>query len=159
LGSYAVEVESRWNLRPEDAPTQRRADLEAAIQSLTSIGGKLGFSVTRSDREKRMILWHRNKESVYVFTLVASAIAGQVIRQNPYPPERCLLVLPGGRAGLLSAKLRRDPVLEQTWNRGWRVLKFRQLRQLAATEELDLARWEKELSGDPLEPPEQLRMF
>jgi len=39
------------------------------------------------------------------------------------------------------------------------VLKFRQLRNLAGSGRLDRLQWENELSGDPLEPPEQLRMF
>jgi hypothetical protein len=78
---------------------------------------------------------------------------------NLAPPDRCLLVLPGGRASLLAAKLRRDPALQSEWDKGWRVLKFRQLRHLAQTEGLDREGWEKELSGDPLEPPEQMRMF
>jgi hypothetical protein len=39
------------------------------------------------------------------------------------------------------------------------VLKLRQLRHLAESEHLDREQWEKELAGDPLEPPEQMRMF
>jgi hypothetical protein len=65
----------------------------------------------------------------------------------------------GGRAGLLAAKLRRDPALQSLWDKGWRVLKFRQLRHLAESEGMDREQWEKELSGDPPKAPEQMRMF
>ncbi|KAF0107870.1 MAG: hypothetical protein FD146_1501 [Anaerolineaceae bacterium] len=159
LASYAVETDGGWTLRPEDSPSARRADLESAAAQLAALGARLGYAVSRSDQPGRTMLWQEGGEDVYAFYLLASAVAGQAVRQNPHPPERSLLVLPGGRAGLLSAKLRRDPALEALWNRGWRVLKFRQLRRLAESEGLDRGQWEKELSGDPLEPPEQMRMF
>jgi hypothetical protein len=56
----------------------------------------------------------------------------------------------GGRAGLLAAKLRRDPALQSLWDKGWR---------LAESEGMDREKWEKELSGDPPKAPEQMRMF
>jgi hypothetical protein len=159
LASYAFETDGGWTLRPEDSPAARRGDLESAAAQLVALGARLGYAVSRADKDGRIVLWQEGGETAYAFHLLASAIAGQAVRQNPHPPERSLLVLPGGRAGLLSAKLRRDPALEALWNRGWRVLKFRQLRRLAESEHLDREQWEKDLSGDPLEPPEQMRMF
>jgi hypothetical protein len=159
LTSYAVEADKRWSLRPEDSPSARRADLESAAQNLAALGQRLGYTVSRAEKDGRTVLWQDGGATAYAFHLLASAIAAQTLRRNPHPPERSLLVLPGGRAGLLAAKLRRDPALQSLWDKGWRVLKFRQLRHLAESEGMDRDQWEKELSGDPLEPPEQMRMF
>jgi hypothetical protein len=59
------------------------------------------------------------------------------------------VVLPGGRAGLLSYKLKRDPRLEQAFQ-GWRVLKFRHLRRLSEWTDLNLNTWNDLLDADPL---------
>ncbi len=158
LTSYAVEADGRWSLRPEDSPSARRADLESAAHHLSVLGGRLGYTVSRTGENDRTVLWQDNGATAYAFYLLASAIAAPTLRREPNP-ENSLLVLPGGRAGLLAAKLRRDPALQSLWDKGWRVLKFRQLRHLAESEGMDREQWEKELAGDPLEPPEQMRMF
>jgi hypothetical protein len=41
----------------------------------------------------------------------------------------------------------------------WRIVKFRHLRRLAEMTELTRERFEKELSSDPIEPPEQMELF
>ncbi len=158
LASYAVETDGRWSLRPEDSPSTRRADLETAEQVLTALAPRLGFAIQMQKGTQRLILWQDSGETVYAFYLLASAIAGQILRQNPYPPERSLLVLPGGRAGLLAYKLERDPSLRCAAER-WRIVKFRALRRLAEMTGLTRERFEKELSGDPIEPPEQMKLF
>jgi hypothetical protein len=43
--------------------------------------------------------------------------------------------------------------------KGWRVLKFRQLRSLMLMKDLTFDTWEKELASDPLEPPRQMKLF
>jgi len=158
LSSYAVETDGRWNLRPEDSPSARRADLEAAAQALTSLAPRMGVTLERKESPQRLILWQEKSETVYAFYILASAVAGRILQQNPYPPERSLLVLPGGRAGLLAYKLDRDPTLRSLAER-WRVVKFRALRRLAEMTGLTRERFEKELSGDPIEPPEQMKLF
>ncbi len=158
LASYAIETDGRWNLRPEDAPSTRRADLEAAAQVLTTLAPRLGVTLQRQESPQQLILWQDSGETVYAFTLLASAVAGRILRQKPYPPERSLLVLPGGRAGLLAYKLERDPSLRSAAER-WRVVKFRALRRLSEMTGLTRERFEKELGGDPIEPPEQMKLF
>jgi hypothetical protein len=49
--------------------------------------------------------------------------------------------------------------LDQIWQNGWRVLKFRHLRRLAESPGLTRESWARELSGDPIEPLEQMKMF
>lgn len=158
LASYAVETNGGWSLRPEDSPSTRRTDLETAAQVLTSLPVQLGVTIQRQESPQRLILWQDSGETVYAFYLLASAVAGRILRQNRYPANRSLLVLPGGRAGLLAYKLDRDPALRSVAE-GWRILKFRALRRLSGVTGLTRERFEKELSGDPIEPPEQMKLF
>jgi hypothetical protein len=70
-----------------------------------------------------------------------------------------VLILPGSRARLLSLKLRRDPRLAEAV-RGWRILKFRHLRDIAARQDMDLALWESLLDEDPLtDEATQMQLF
>jgi len=158
LASYAVEKGGRWELRQEDFPSARRADLESAAATLAALAPRLGYTTLRQESPQRQLLWQDSGKTVYGFYLLASAVTGRVLRQNALPPERSLLVLPGGRAGLLAYKLQRDPSLKQIADR-WRIVKFRALRRLAEIKPLTLQEWEKELSTDPLEPPEQMKLF
>jgi hypothetical protein len=158
LASYALETDGRWSLRLEDQSSNRRADLEGAAVSLAALAATLGFNLERKESPHRLILWQDAGQTVYAFYLLASAMAGRILRQNSYPAERSLLVLPGGRSGLLAYKLDRDPGLRYLAE-GWRILKFRNLRRLAGITGLSRERFEKELGGDPIEPPEQMKLF
>ena len=158
LASYAIEANGQWSLRPEDASAARRADLETAARSLAALGSRLGYTLQREESSQRLIQWQDTGKTVYTFNLLASAVAGRLLRQNPHPPVNSFLVLPGGRAGLLAYKLDRAPALRSVAER-WRIVKFRHLRRLAEMTGLTLERFEKELSGDPIEPPEQMKLF
>jgi hypothetical protein len=158
LSSYAVETDGGWLMRQEDASSTRRADLESAAQALTALSTHLGFTLERQESPHRYILWQDAGETIYVFYLLASAITAQILRQNPYKPERSVMVLPGGRAGFLAYKLQRDPDLRSMAER-WRIVKFRALRRLSGIADLTRERFEKELAGDPIEPPEQMKLF
>ena len=158
LASYAVDKDGRWELRPEDFPSARRADLESAAAALEALAPRLGYATLRRESPQRLLLWQEGGETVFAFYLLASSVTGRILRQKAFAPERSLLVLPGGRAGLLAYKLQRDPSLKQIADR-WRIVKFRTLRRLAEIRQLGLQQWEKELSSDPLEPPEQMKLF
>jgi hypothetical protein len=159
LSSYATDVEGRWCLRPEDAIPLRRADLEASGRALETLAARMKYHLVQPESPRRLLLWQEKGKTVYAFFLLASTVVGRLLRENLYPVECCLLVLPGGRAGLLTAKLRRDPALDAIWQGGWRVLKFRHLRRLAEATGLRREAWERGLGSDPIEPPEQMKMF
>jgi hypothetical protein len=158
LASYAIETGGHWNLRPEDSPAARRADLEIAAQSLATLGARLGYTLQGEKINQRLVRWLENGQIIYNFTLLASAVMGCLLRQNPSPPMNSFLVLPGGRAGLLAYKLERDPGLRSIAGR-WRIIKFRHIRRLAGLTGLTREHFEKEFSGDPIEPPEQMKLF
>lgn len=162
LESYALPhggQPHQWQLRPEDEPARRRADLRDAAQSLTEIGGKLGCRI----EEGQPLRWLNEKgETLYQFYLLASSIISPYVYQpHTVPPQRCVLVLPGGRTGLLGFKLRRDPRLKAAFETGWRLLKFRHLRYLSEYPHLSINQWEDLLNGDPpqWEDAVQMRMF
>ncbi|MBN2388472.1 MAG: hypothetical protein JXB85_15755 [Anaerolineales bacterium] len=159
LGSYAIASEGRYSLRPEDDSSTRRGDLEAAGEMLVQLGERLGFVPRWQEGGPRQLAWEEKGRLVYAFYLLASAAACRLVRANQHPPEACLLVLPGGRAGLLAYKLERDPVLKHIWESGWRLLKYRQLRRLAEIPGLDHRQFLVQLTADPLVQPEQMKMF
>ena len=158
LASYATEADGRWTLRPEDSPTARRLDLESAAQNLATLAARLGYTPQWDEKDLRLVRWLENGLPLYHFHLLASAVAGRLLRQEPAPPEGSFLILPGGRAGLLAYKLERDPGLSSLAG-PWRMLKFRHLRQLAGMNGLTRSQFDQEFAGDPIEPPEQMKMF
>jgi hypothetical protein len=158
LDSYALEEHGCFHLRPEDSASLRRLDLENAAQALSTLADRLGFSLLRQESPQRLVLWQESGRTIFAFTLLASAVAGRVLRQDPTPAGHNLLVLPGGRASLLAYKLERDPDLRSSMA-GWRVTKFRALRRLAEMTSLTREEFEKELDSDPIEAPEQMKLF
>ncbi len=150
LESYAEPAAGQadtWQLRAEDVPARRRADLNHARSGLKTLAQRMGYTV--NDGESLTWLAADGKP-VYQFHLLASSIVGKIILQpQPLLPRNCVLVLPGGRTGLLGVKLRRDPHLNAVFEQGWRLLKFRHLRQLTARERISPALWEELLDGDP----------
>jgi hypothetical protein len=158
LVSYAIETDGQWSLRPEDSPATRRADIETAAQSLAALGSRLGYALQRDEKDQRLVRWLENGQTIYNFYLLASAVVGRLLRQNPTPPVHSFLILPGGRASLLAYKLDRDPALRSVAER-WHILKFRHLRRLAGMNGLTREHFDKEFSTDPIEPPEQMKLF
>lgn len=158
LTSYAEEHEYRWTLRTQDAPAVRLADLDQAARNLAGLAARLGYAVSEAQHPWRTLKWLDGGQTVVSFHLLTSAVVGRILLSVPAGQPGNVLVLPGGRAGLLAYKLGRDPHLKKHAE-GWQVLKFRQLRRLVEMTSLSRERWEKELANDPLEPPEQMKLF
>ncbi|MEN4010729.1 MAG: hypothetical protein AB1453_14195 [Chloroflexota bacterium] len=159
LESYAQPVSGltdAWQLRAEDAAAHRRADLDHARSGLENLARKLGYTLSGGEA----LTWHNPDGSpAYQFHfLVSSNISRVIFQPQPLPPRSCILVLPGGRTALLGFKLRRDPHLRAVFEQGWRLLKFRHLRQLTARPVLSPALWEELLDGDPPHWDEAVQM-
>jgi hypothetical protein len=130
--------------------------------ALVQIGKQLGFQT--SDRDSAL-LWEApslfgDQPPQWVFYCMASSIASRfVLPITPDHQQKSVLVLPGSRARLLSMKLRRDPRLAEAI-RGWRILKFRHLREIAARPDMNAELWESMLDEDPLtEEATQMHLF
>jgi len=68
--------------------------------------------------------------------------------------------MPGGRAGLVETKLRRDPSLRQALDKGqWTLVKYRQIRRMLSDASLTRATLDPVLDGDPLEAMQQLALI
>ena len=158
LDSYALESGGTWSLRSEDSPAGRREDLESAEAALTTLAARLGYAVVRQEAPHRYFHWQEPGRPVYRIHLIASVVVGRILRMEGEGPGQALLVLPGGRSSLLAYKIERDPSL-RLLAQAWKVLKFRHLRELAGTIDMDREGWGKELSRDPVEPPEQMKLF
>ena len=157
LDSYGVCENGLWRLRDEDQPIQRRAELEDMAKLVASIGKRLEY--TTEQPVDKTCIWVENGQPVKVFFLLASAMSGKILVENQYPLEKCLLVIPGGRAGLLAYKQQRDAKLRQRLSH-WRIVKFRLLRALAEIPVLNRQSFEEQIIGDPVEQTQgQLMMF
>lgn len=157
LESYGVEEAGRWRMRDEDRAAQRRSELEHMAGLVETIGKRLEYKVERVG--ENIISWKEKRKTARVFYLLASAVTGHILAANRYPLDKCLLVLPGGRAGLLAYKETRDPRLRRRLE-GWSIIKFRLLRSLADIPVLNRQTFEEQLASDPLEQSQgQMMMF
>jgi len=157
LESYGVLEAGSWRLRDEDQPSRRRSEIKTMLGQIEKIGERLEYSTEHLDGKS--IAWLEKDQLVRVFCLLASAITGPILDKNHHSPEKCLLVLPGGRAGLLAYKQRRDLKLHQKLQ-GWRIVKFRLVRALAEIPVLNRQTFEEQLISDPIEQTQgQMMMF
>jgi hypothetical protein len=157
LESYGTQEADHWRLRDEDQPSKRRAELRKMIGLIETIGERLEYRIKLP--EENTCVWIEDGQFARVFYLLASAMTGRILTENQHPLEKCLLVLPGGRAGLLAYKGQRDAKLRQRLE-GWRIVKFRLLRSLAEIPVLNRQSFEEQLNSDPIEQTQgQLMMF
>ena len=157
LASYGMDVAGRWRLRDEDRASRRRDELEKMTALIETIGERLHYKIEQPGQN--VCVWKEKRKTVRVFYLLASAMTGRVLAENRYPLEKCLLVLPGGRAGLLAYKENRDPRLRKRLD-GWNIVKFRLLRSLAGIPVLNRQTFEEQLISDPVEQTQgQMMMF
>jgi len=156
LTSYAKREDGSWRLRPEDAPSARRADLKKMTALVDGIGKRLKYKTRREG--SAVVLEDRGKVA-HVFYVLASALVGRALTENQHPPEKTLLVLPGGRAALAAYKQGRDPALAERM-KDVRVVKFRLLRALAEIPILTRETFEEQIVSDPVEQAKgQMMMF
>ncbi|MCP4140203.1 MAG: hypothetical protein GY755_07925 [Chloroflexi bacterium] len=161
LDSYAHLENSRWSLRFKDAPSARHANLDEMRALITDIGLRLGHQ-TKQINDK-LLIWGDEKKPVYIFHLIASALVQEIFEDKTFSPDfrsRSIILLPGGRAGLLAYKQKRDPALRAA-SENWRFIKFRLLRTVGEIPIINAQTWEEQIGSDPVEEGEkgQLMMF
>ncbi len=149
LDSYAASSGANpalWQIRPSDAPSVRRKDLETIHRGLVRLAKKLDYF---SEGQIPMA-WKTNQQTEYLLFPMVSAIIGKyVLEKQALPPTRCLLVVPGSRINLILYKMRHNPLLAEAVAAGWRMIKFRQLRQMLEQPNLTPAMFENLVEGDP----------
>jgi hypothetical protein len=138
LGSYGYQTSpGRWELRPEDQPEMREAERGEITARLLELGQRLGYQARRWDRFD--MAWFEGKQVRAVFVVSWQAVVSEVLALGQQARGANLhLVIPGGRAALASYKLARNPLWQQMLDdAGWRFIKYRHVRQLAAQPEVD----------------------
>jgi hypothetical protein len=126
-----------WQLRTEDLPDRRRMERETMLEHLVTLGRKLGYRAVAGDPYD--VEWWLGDQARAVFVVRWKAAVRDLMAlgerargTNPH------LVIPGGRAELVSYKLAHNPVWQQAADRAaWRFIKYRHVRQLAAQDEVD----------------------
>jgi hypothetical protein len=154
LRSYAIPEAGGaiWNLREEDRGEARQVDREQILTLLAELGRGLGFQVDGTDP----IRWSdRSSEERFSFWVDESARLGTAMRRQLEQSETRggpaieLIVIPGGRAGLVAEKSRRDPLLQSWLENAPRVIKFRHVRRLAEDTTLERGNLLERLVLDP----------
>jgi hypothetical protein len=150
-----------WQLRKEDLPGARQSEGEVLVSNLLKLGQRLGY------RAEPWLpfdaVWFEGTQPRAAFAVRWSAAVGEALAlsaqaagANPY------LVIPGGRAALVSYKLAHNPLWRAAVEEaGWRFIKYRHVRQLAAQAEVDEYALRTIIGLDPIVEQEgaQLPLF
>jgi hypothetical protein len=151
VDSYAVLEDGRLRIRAEDEARRRAAEVKALGEDLAGLGNRLGFAIAE-DRGFD-VGWVSDGQEEYLFWISSSACLWQYLlanRKGGTEATRCL-VIPGGRAQLVSFKLQRDPRLAEWLTAGkWQFIKFRHVRRLVAQDDLDQHALKTVLGLDPI---------
>ncbi len=155
LNSYAIESPDSngcWALRPEDKPAARRTDLDRMLEQLEALGRRLGFQIEGSTP----LIWKDGQGiPCFIFFRLVSAVIGPILRTHlPGDSATPVILIPGGRAGLIEDKLRHNPRLAQLVQ-PWHFLKTRHLRLLYDSSGITAGNFLARIHEDPLTGPQQ----
>ena len=145
LQSYAeITDQGIWKLRPEDHAEAREDDRREIQADLIHLGEGMGFEVDDGE----LVTWREKGEISFRFLIRETAVLGDIRLDHEDP---LTLVLPGGRASLLTEKSRRDPRIRDWLQTGTRVLKFRHVRRLVSESTLKRENLIERMAIDPPE--------
>ena len=153
LNSYAEKDSPRWKLRDEDIASVRRDEVQNIFKLLKEIGKRLNYDSSLDDK---VLTWSENKKPVKNFIMMASALVNKALENAD---EQTVLVIPGGRAELLTYKQERDPSLKERLKK-YKLIKYRLIRSLLEVKVLTRETFEEQIASDPVEKSTgQMMMF
>jgi hypothetical protein len=153
LNSYAEKDGGGWKLRPEDASSARRDELENISALIAKIGKRLGYE---TNKDGKLFIWEESGKRVRSFQILASALLGRALETTV---SDTIIVIPGGRAALAAYKQQRDPALTARL-KSYRVVKYRLLRTISEVPILTRESFEEQIASDPVEKSSgQMMMF
>jgi hypothetical protein len=156
LSSYAENQASLWRLREEDKASARQEELRTITSIIEKAGARMDYKVRR---DGKWVCWEERGALVMAFRILASALVSQAATENPFPPQRSVLVLPGGRLGLITYKTAVHPALAEKL-KDYRWQRFRLWRALADVKILTRETFEEQLASDPVDRAQgQMMMF
>lgn len=138
LRSYGNEpTPGYWQLRPEDLPDARLVERRTVVEHLLALGRRLGYRA--EPREPFDLAWSEDGQVRALFAVHWQAMVGDALALSEQAAgARPYLVIPGGRAALVSHKLAHNPVWQRAVDEyGWWFIKYRHLRKLLDQPEID----------------------
>ena len=164
LRAYGQETDTgRWQLRPEDQPQAREAERQQMIDGLLELGRRLGYQVKTVDGFDAA--WFDGTKAGEgrvraAFVVRWQGALSEVLALSERAPGSGLyLVIPGGRAELVSYKLAHNPIWQAKFDEsGWRFIKYRHVRQLMAQQEVDEYALRAIVGLDPIVEREAVQM-
>ena len=176
LKSYGKQKSQKsdcWILRTQDTTEGRYEDITEMKYHLEQIGIHMKYEVSRFDAEQLKLgmplsiyilpalTWQdTDSEIKFEFFVISTARISDIIFQiNDFqngglnidgPHMQRIIVLPGGRAGLLGYKLQKDAHLRNAAEFKWQFLKYRNLRRLSENTLLTRDNLQHYLALDPL---------
>jgi hypothetical protein len=138
LRSYGSEpTPGYWQLRPEDMPDLRRVEHQRIAEHLLALGRRLGYRA--ESRPPFDAAWLEGGQVRAVFAVHWQAMVGDALALSDHAAgARPYLVIPGGRAALVSYKLAHNPLWQRTVDEyGWWFIKYRHVRKLVEQTEID----------------------
>jgi hypothetical protein len=138
LRSYGSEpTPGYWQLRPEDMPNVRQVERRQIIEHLQTLGRRLGYRI--EPRIPFDAAWLEGGQVRAVFSVHWQAMVGDALALSEHAAgARPYLVIPGGRAALVSNKLARNPLWQRIVDEyGWWFIKYRHVRRLVEQAEID----------------------
>jgi hypothetical protein len=162
LRSYGSEpAPGYWQLRPEDLPSARAAERRTIVEHLLALGRRLGYGA--EERAPFDAVWLERGQPRAVFVVRWQAMVGEALAlSNEVAGARPYLVIPGGRAALVSHKLAQNPVWQRAVDdSGWWFIKYRHVRKLVDEPEVDEYTLRTVVGLDPIVEQEsaQLPLF
>jgi hypothetical protein len=138
LQSYGREpAPGYWQLREEDVAHARLAEQETVVQHLLDLGQRLGY---RAERQAPFdVAWFEGERARAVFVVRWQAVVSEALALSDRAAgTQPYMVIPGGRAALVSHKLAHNPIWQEVVDRdGWWFIKYRHVRQLVGQPEVD----------------------
>jgi hypothetical protein len=179
LNSYSNPVDATshlYQIRKEDEPESRNKDLNTISDVLDRFGQKFGLISqvvtlpedmnTYSEHpltNMRVIVWSRSNDELQTFFIVSTSgilcplnKIYQLINQK-YKSRKSqinlqnVLVVPGGRSGLINFKIKNGMSPIGFEDLSWRFMKFRHIRRMAEKEPESCEQFQINSSQDPLE--------
>lgn len=162
LRSYGREVTpAYWQLRPEDLPDARRTERQDIIEDLLTLGHRLGYETAPWGPFDAA--WFEATQVRAAFAVCWQAAISEALGLgDQLGGARPYMVIPGGRAVLVSYKLAHNPVWQATVDeQGWRFIKYRHVRKLVARPDVDEYALRTVVGLDPIVEQEsaQLSLF
>ncbi len=158
LTSYAIQASDDTGdflLRVEDKPDSRKVDISSIYNLIHKLGKHLGFRVKKGTcldpTQELPLLWISNSdEPEFIFFIQGSALLHRSLSSKNYSPKTCILIIPGGRSGLIDYKLKNNPLLNLAQEAGWRFLKFRLVRAISEQPGLTREKFTMLIQEDPI---------